>query len=46
MGTPAYVYHADAIRSRYRSLDVLYKVNKDSGTMKLKGLYFGGVARF
>ena len=30
----------------YRSLDVLYKVNKDSGTMKLKGLYFGGVARF
>lgn len=30
----------------YRSLDVFYKVNKDSGTMKLKGLYFGGVARF
>ena len=30
----------------YRSLDVLYKVNQDSGTMKLKGLYFGGVARF
>jgi hypothetical protein len=30
----------------YRSLDVLYKVNKDNGTMKLKGLYFGGVARF
>jgi hypothetical protein len=30
----------------YRSFDVLYKVNKDSGTMKLKGLYFGGVARF
>jgi hypothetical protein len=30
----------------YRSLDVMYKVNKDSGTMKLKGLYFGGVARF
>jgi hypothetical protein len=30
----------------YRSLDVLYKVKNDSGTMKLKGLYFGGVARF
>jgi hypothetical protein len=30
----------------YRSIDVLYKVNKDSGTMKLKGLYFGGVTRF
>jgi hypothetical protein len=30
----------------YRSLDVLYKVNKDNGTMKLKGLYFGGVTRF
>jgi hypothetical protein len=30
----------------YRSFDVLYKVNQDSGTMKLKGLYFGGVSRF
>jgi hypothetical protein len=30
----------------YRSIDVLYKVNKDSGTMKLKGLYVGGVTRF
>ena len=30
----------------YRSFDVAYKVNSDSGTMKLKGLYFGGVARF
>ncbi len=30
----------------YRSFDVLYKVNKDNGTMKLKGLYFGGVARY
>lgn len=30
----------------YRSFDVLYKVNQDSGTMKLKGLYFGGVTRF
>lgn len=30
----------------YRSFDVLYKVKQDSGTLKLKGLYFGGVARF
>jgi hypothetical protein len=30
----------------YRSFDVFYKVKRDSGTLKLKGLYFGGVARF
>jgi hypothetical protein len=30
----------------YRSFDVSYKVNNDNGTMKLKGLYFGGVGRF
>jgi hypothetical protein len=30
----------------YRSFDVLYKVNRDAGTLKLKGLYFGGVTRF
>jgi hypothetical protein len=30
----------------YRSFDVLYKVEGDEGTLKLKGLYFGGVARF
>ena len=30
----------------YRSFDVFYKVKKDNGTMKLKGVYFGGVARF
>jgi hypothetical protein len=30
----------------YRSFDVLYKVNQDHGTMKLKGLYFGGATRF
>jgi hypothetical protein len=30
----------------YRSFDVTYKVNLDNGAMKLKGLYFGGVARF
>lgn len=30
----------------YRSMDVFYKVRLDNGTMNLKGLYFGGVARF
>jgi len=30
----------------YRSFDVFYKVQHDNGTMTLKGLYFGGVARF
>jgi len=30
----------------YRSFDVFYKVKQDNGSMTLKGLYFGGVARF
>lgn len=30
----------------YRSFDVYYKVKQDTGTLKLKGLYFGGVVRF
>ena len=30
----------------YRSLSVFYRVETDQGDMKLKGLYFGGVARF
>jgi hypothetical protein len=30
----------------YRSFDVGYKVKKDTGTMTLKGPYFGGIARF
>lgn len=30
----------------YRSFDVFYKVEQDEGTLKLKGLYFGAVARF
>ena len=30
----------------YRSLDVFYKVKKDTGTMTLKGPYVGGVVRF
>ena len=44
-GTVNFNDHLGA-QAGYRSLDVLYKVNKDSGTMKLKGIYFGGVARF
>ena len=30
----------------YRSFDVFYKVEQDTGSLKLKGLFFGGVARF
>ena len=30
----------------YRSFDVFYKVKQDTGTLKLNGLYFGGVGRF
>ncbi len=30
----------------YRSLDVFYKVEEDTGDLTLKGLYFMGVARF
>ena len=30
----------------YRSFDVVYKVENDNGTLRLKGLYFGGVVRF
>lgn len=30
----------------YRSLDVMYRVDEDAGDLKLKGVYFGGVARF
>ncbi len=30
----------------YRSFDVFYKVKRDTGTLKLDGLYFGGVVRF
>jgi hypothetical protein len=44
-GTVNFTDHFGA-QAGYRSIDVLYKVNKDAGTMKLKGLYFGGVTRF
>lgn len=30
----------------YRSMDVMYKVDTDTGNFTLKGMYFGGVARF
>ena len=30
----------------YRSFDVFYKVERDRGTLKLKGYYFGAVGRF
>jgi hypothetical protein len=30
----------------YRSFDVFYKIDEDQGSLVLKGLYFGGVARF
>jgi hypothetical protein len=30
----------------YRSFDVFYRVNSDEGELKMKGLYFGAVARF
>jgi hypothetical protein len=30
----------------YRSFDVFYRIEEDEGELKLKGLYFGGVARF
>ena len=30
----------------YRSFDAYYKVKQDTGTLKLKGIYFGGVVRF
>ena len=30
----------------YRSFDVYYKVKQDTGTLKINGLYFGGVVRF
>jgi hypothetical protein len=44
-GTVNFSNHLGA-QAGYRSFDVLYKVNQDHGTMKLKGLYVGGVTRF
>jgi hypothetical protein len=44
-GTVNFNDHAGA-QLGYRSFDVFYKVKKDTGTLKVNGLYFGGVARF
>jgi hypothetical protein len=33
-------------RVGYRSIDVTYLIDSDSGDLKLKGLYFGGVVRY
>jgi hypothetical protein len=30
----------------YRSMDLAYRIESDSGTFKMKGFYFGGVVRF
>jgi hypothetical protein len=30
----------------YRSFDVFYRVEEDEGTLKVRGMYFGGVVRF
>jgi hypothetical protein len=34
------------VQAGYRSLTVFYKVETDTGDLKMKGLYFGAVARF
>jgi hypothetical protein len=34
------------VKGGYRSFVVEYKVEKDAGDLKLKGLYFGGLVRF
>lgn len=34
------------VQAGYRSLDVEYLAEEDFGTLKMKGLYFGGVVRF
>jgi hypothetical protein len=44
-GTVNFNEHAGA-QVGYRSFDVFYKVKNDNGTLKMKGLYFGAVARF
>ena len=44
-GTVNFTDHVGA-QLGYRSFDVFYKVKRDNGTLKMKGWYFGGVARF
>jgi hypothetical protein len=44
-GTVNFNDHVGA-QAGYRSLTVFYKVETDTGDLKMKGLYFGGVVRF
>jgi len=44
-GTVNFTDHV-GVQAGYRSLSVFYKVETDTGDMKMKGLYFGGVLRF
>lgn len=34
------------VQAGYRSFDVFYRIENDEGNLTMKGLYFGGVARF
>ena len=34
------------VQGGYRSFDVFYKVQQDTGDMQIRGPYFGGVVRF
>jgi len=34
------------VQGGYRSFDVFYKVEQDTGDLQIRGLYFGGVVRF
>jgi hypothetical protein len=34
------------VQGGFRRLSVFYQVEEDTGQMKMKGLYFGAVARF
>jgi hypothetical protein len=34
------------VQAGYRSIDMAFSLDQDSGSIKLKGLYFGGVVRF
>ena len=44
-GTVNFNHHVGA-QVGFRSLTVFYKVETDTGDLKMKGLYFGGVVRF
>lgn len=34
------------VQAGYRSIDMAFSLDQDSGSVKLKGMYFGGVLRF